>query len=507
MLAGGPVIALIAEPSGKVVVSNPARGDPRACGSHCDSDSSFQLSRFNADGSPDTTFGSGGRVSTRFEGASAAAVALVRQADGKTIAAGSAKRGDSSSFALARYSHDGSLDPTFGSGGRVETSFGRNAGASELVVQPDRKVIVGGWTDTDMSSAIALARYEPDGSLDRTFGIAGRVTTPVRYFYVGRTSLHRQGDGRLVFSAENVDWRRSSLREHVIVRYLPSGSLDPRFGRGGKVTAHFVRSSGGVSALQRDGSVVMALNNEGTRGSGGRLVRFSPAGALDRTFGTEGSASSPIQTQALLSQPDGKIVAGGAACRPSYGGWGFGVARFARSGRLDPTFGTRGTAPNGPPFSCFDDREEPGDIMALALAPGGRLLAGGDWCRFFTSRGAIARYYATPIGSIGPISRSVRISRLRSGLGIEARCAERCRVVSELILDAPIARRLRLGRRIGRGEARVVGPGNATVRVTVRGDAIRRLERLGRLSATLRTAFIGAPLRPDVVTRRIELKR
>ena len=74
----------------------------------------------------------------------------------------------------------GDLDPTFGSGGKVTTSFKGNDDAQTLTIQPDGKIIVAGFAGvgSDFASLdFALARYRPDGTLDGTFGLGGKVTT------------------------------------------------------------------------------------------------------------------------------------------------------------------------------------------------------------------------------------------------------------------------------------------------------------------------------------------
>lgn len=139
-------------------------------------------SRVNAAaGDLDPKFGNGGRVVTPLE-AIASVNDLAIQPDGKIIAAGvSMSRGIyyAENFALARYNADGSLDASFGSGGKVETDFvGYYDLAAALAIQPDGKVIVAGEADTSKDgSGFGLARYNPDGSLDAGFGSGGKVIT------------------------------------------------------------------------------------------------------------------------------------------------------------------------------------------------------------------------------------------------------------------------------------------------------------------------------------------
>jgi len=131
----------------------------------------FALARYNPNGSLDPAFGAGGLVTTDF-GSTDQAFAIALQGDGKIVTAG--RRG--SDVIVARHNADGSLDSLFGSNGRVITNFGATEQALALVVQPDGKIVVAGRTNNDGNFDFALARYEASGPLDLTFGAAGLVT-------------------------------------------------------------------------------------------------------------------------------------------------------------------------------------------------------------------------------------------------------------------------------------------------------------------------------------------
>src|SRR5262249_2754285 len=129
-------------------------------------------------GSLDMTFGSSGKVITAFGSSNEGVNALVLQPDGKIVAAGFANGGSDDDFALARFNADGSLDPTFGAAGKVTTLFGSSDDfISALVLQPDGKIVAAGFTNNGTNDDFALARYNTDGSLDSTFGTGGKVTT------------------------------------------------------------------------------------------------------------------------------------------------------------------------------------------------------------------------------------------------------------------------------------------------------------------------------------------
>src|SRR5262249_24701082 len=139
----------------------------------------FALARYNADGSLDTTFGTGGKVTTDFGGGHASADAVAVQNDGKIVAAGHAYSAQTNwDFALTRYNSDGHPDTSFGSGGKVTTDF--SAGddhANAVILQSDGKIVVAGLgSNATTAQDFGLARYNADGSLDTTFGVGGKVT-------------------------------------------------------------------------------------------------------------------------------------------------------------------------------------------------------------------------------------------------------------------------------------------------------------------------------------------
>src|SRR5947199_1845 len=238
-----------------------------------------------APGSLDATFGAGGKVTTSFSG-SADMNALVVQPDGKLVAAGVVFNGVRWDFALARYNTDGSLDTTFGTGGKVVTAIGTDGtGASALVLQPDGKLVAAGTTTTDGSTYdFTVVRYNTNGSLDTTFGTGGEVTTPIGIGDNGVSALVRQSDGKLVAAGYA---SVSGNFDLALVRYNTDGSLDSTFGTGGKVTTPVGSAGDYVNALvfQSDGKLVAAGNTEASTRDV-VVVRYNATGTLDTTFGT-----------------------------------------------------------------------------------------------------------------------------------------------------------------------------------------------------------------------------
>src|SRR5262249_49582815 len=149
------------------------------------SNENFALARYNANGTLDTTFGTKGKVTTDFAGNGDWAGGVAIQADGKIVAAGSA--GDSSgpgTIGLARYNTNGSLDASFGNGGKVMISIrpgvSTDDAAHAIAIQSDGKIVVAGFTfDPSFGRIFAVARYNANGSLDTSFGTGGSVTSTV----------------------------------------------------------------------------------------------------------------------------------------------------------------------------------------------------------------------------------------------------------------------------------------------------------------------------------------
>ncbi len=286
------------------------------------------LVRYDDAGNLDATFGSGGIVTTAVATTSGAN-AVVLQPDGKIVVAGSANiiplpSGDvDRDFALVRYNADGSLDATFGTGGKVLTGFGTvGDSARALALQPDGKLVAAGHTHED----IALARYNADGSLDSTFGTGGKIVTRVGMLYRAN-ALAIQPDGKVVIAGDNP----SSDNGHIaVVRYGPDGTLDPSFGNGGIVKTSLPEFPGeGANGLvvQPDGKLLVAglssrFGNFSGSGDDFLLARYNPDGTLDGSFGTNGRLTTAFGSEpgggtddrafAVLLQPDGRVVAGGA---------------------------------------------------------------------------------------------------------------------------------------------------------------------------------------------------
>jgi uncharacterized delta-60 repeat protein len=353
--------ALVRQPDGTLVVAGTSYGQETT---------RVVLARYAPDGRLDVTFGKDGTVRTTFEPWTSVS-ALIRQPNGKLVVAGSSGDGmHAPNVFLARYAPDGRLDPTFGSGGFVLTDFGGGGEASEgagaLVLQPDGKLVVAGsMNSVPHSSSLILARYHPDGRLDATFGAEGRVRTSIPGY---ATALIRQPDGKLVV-AGGVGHSRMSFGVVLVARFLPDGRLDATFGSEGTVGTDFGDGSTAHALVrQPDGHLVVA-GGSGIGGSNVVLARYAPDGRLDATFGKGGTVTTDLGAvewaNALVQQPDGKLIVAGTAIDPTRSLSSSLLLRYQPDGRLDPAFGIDGVV-----TTAFTGN-------ALVLQPDGKLVAAG----------------------------------------------------------------------------------------------------------------------------------
>jgi uncharacterized delta-60 repeat protein len=281
--------AVVVQPDGKIVTADRSAGGSVSTGF---------LSRYNSDGSLDTTFGSGGRTVPNFTGTwgSAGAVALQPGTNGKLLAAGSGMvKGNKTEFALARYNPDGSLDTTFGSNGRVMTAIGSSAYnyATGMVVQPDGKIILVGTGGTSGYNSICLVRYTANGALDTTFGKRGQVITTLDVEFDGgsQVSVALQGDGKVVVvGTSSVHGSVGQRDDFVVARFTANGAADPTFGGGKGWVATF--GGNGIGGAALEGSVAIQTD--------GRIV-------VAGTAFTDLSLSTPLGVALARYNPDGSL--------------------------------------------------------------------------------------------------------------------------------------------------------------------------------------------------------
>ncbi len=214
------------------------------------SNGDFALTRLNVDGSVDTTFGTNGVVTTNFFGRNDVATSVAIQPDGKIVVAGYARQSKKGfDFALARYHINGSLDRSFGQGGKVTTDFfTKDDHVYAMALQRDGQIVVAGSARKvtgDKSDDFALARYDGNGSLDQSFGLNGKVNTDFCGADDAVYSLVLQPDGKVVVAGEAFQPEKSAGGSDqdrftaALARYKANGRLDRSFGQQGKVLTVF----------------------------------------------------------------------------------------------------------------------------------------------------------------------------------------------------------------------------------------------------------------------------
>ena len=275
------------------------------------SDWYINLVRYNADGSLDTTFGTGGIVITDVLGFyDEVCKSVAIQSDGKIVVGGYAQHNnyDLRHFVVIRYNNDGSLDTSFGNNGIVIGGLGN---CEAIRIQNDGKILLGGTSDF----SFALERYNYDGSLDNTFGIGGKVITPFQNNCLGN-SMELQSDGKIVLGGSS--GLPSGGFTFTLARYLSNGDLDDSFGTNGIASTPLGTSSRGNSVvIQNDGKILLAGESKDSSNSFNfALARYNSDGTFDTGFGSGGLIVTPIGIsysvgQSLGIENNGKIILGG----------------------------------------------------------------------------------------------------------------------------------------------------------------------------------------------------
>lgn len=353
-----------------------------------------------AAGDLDMTFSGDGKLTDQ----AGAARAVALQPDGKIVVAGT--DASNGAFALARYNTDGSPDTTYGRGdGKVTTDIGfTNEGATAVILQPDGKIVAVGtlWDSSGRQwGYFALIRYNPDGSLDLTFGGGDGivVTEDLGTGWVSANSAVLQADGKIVV-AGRTDYYLYDFPELTIIRYNPDGTLDLPFGGGsGQVKMGWspgpfggyapAVEDGTAIAIQPDGKLVVSGYSYGFWDLAA-LARLNSNGSLDSAFGANGVSFTdigpgPDPANCIAIQPDGKIVTAGSSSDGSKDA--FALVRYNSNGSLDTTFDSDGKV-----VSAIGSGRA--WVRSIAVQSDGKILVAGGSGDGPTREFALARYNA-----------------------------------------------------------------------------------------------------------------
>lgn len=342
----------------------------------------------------DATFSTDGKVITSFPGLSDV-FALAIQPDQKIVAAGHVRKNNSYDFALARYQPDGSLDNSFGTDGKrfVHFGYGDDYGKSVLL-QADGKIIVTGYASNGAHSDFALARLLENGDLDTTFGVQGLQTVAIGPGASEGWSAALQADGKIVMAGTAYLNATQSLI--ALARFTSEGTLDSLFGIAGIITTALdsLNDHAQAVAIQTDGKIVVAGYGRFGAYTDFALLRYQINGALDTAFGAQGKLLTDFTGfndygYAMTLQPDGKIVVAGTTTSGT-SLQSFALARYEANGILDNTFGV-----NGKTKININNLLVPNIAQAVTLQSDGKIVAAG-YCYipgYATLNFALARFH------------------------------------------------------------------------------------------------------------------
>lgn len=330
--------------------------------------------RYNEDGSNDNTFGTNGMVVLSPTTTSDYPLDITLQPDGKILIGGYIWTGSSNDILLIRLNADGTPDNTFGTNGIVITDLGDDGEVAEAIaLQDDGKIILAGYNN----DRFLLLRYDTNGTLDDTFGTGGMATADVGIGMCFGQDMVVQDDGRILIGGMAFD----AMANYVfgVARFDTDGTLDPSFGNIG--TALYDIGYGHdfmtAIALQSDGMIIAGghtwLTNEPTLQYDFAAIRIDENGNLDNTFGNQGITTVNLiyggnYVTGMVVQDDDKIILSGNAEGPE--DYDLGMARLTADGILDTSFGTDG-------ITVTDINKDVDQVADAALQPDGKILVAG----------------------------------------------------------------------------------------------------------------------------------
>jgi len=362
--------------------------------SHNGSNNDFAVVRYTSVGSLDTTFSGDGKLTTAIGSSDDQALSVAIQTDGGIVAAGSSYIGNNNDYALVRYTSDGTLDTDFDTDGIVTTAVGSrlvDATVNSVAIQDDGKIVTAGGTSANGKNYFLLTRYTSNGLLDTTFGTGGILTTEIGLAQSdseGAKSVAIQSDGKIVAAGSS---HNGSNYDFALARYTANGTLDTSFSEDGIVTTAVGDNSSAYSvAVQNNGAIVAAGKSNNGSNDAIALVRYTSNGSLDSTFSGDGIVTTAVgsndaEAYSVAIQSNGMIVAAGTSNAGS-GNFDFALARYDSNGSLDTDFDTDGIVTTA--VGTGGD----GGGRSVAIQSDGKIVAAGN--SYNNNRFALVRYKA-----------------------------------------------------------------------------------------------------------------
>ena len=299
-------------------------------------------------GTLDPSFGNGGKVFTSFENLSAGVEELIVQPDGKIIAVGTLTHYASNTYqmALVRYYENGVIDETFGTQGKVVSTFSDvNVFIHSSDLLSNGKILIGAqfipinFGPEDVIKSV-LIRYNNDGSIDTDFGVNGIVSRDL----FSAKAMARQADGKILIAGTVYE---NGLNYFCLIRYHADGTSDTSFGNNGIVTTTMTELGTAIEMkIQADAKIVVVSDYYHTSHSDFVVMRFNNDGSADTNFGQMGMVSMGEAYDdwgaTFFIQNDAKIVIAGVSSSPPDFNQSYLVYRILPNGDFDSNFDNDG---------------------------------------------------------------------------------------------------------------------------------------------------------------------
>jgi uncharacterized delta-60 repeat protein len=430
------------------------------------------LERFTTSGALDPSFGTGGVVHgptvTGSLGAGSLGRAVAIQSSGQIVVVGSSTSPDGSAtsgIVVERFNANGSLDTSFGSGG-VVNALGSQSGVGDgVALQSNGQILATGSAVANGSNGfaprLAVVRLNTNGSLDTSFGSGGADVLDLGAYSVANAAAVQSNGAIVVVGSQSPGLQ---AQKALIARLTSTGALDPSFATGGATAPQYAIDAGNSGfnavAIQPNGSIVAAgAAAFGNTGAQTIVARFTSAGAADTSFGTGGvvRATSAVDASFLGAVPgatgvgvasNGDVIAGGTSSNA--GLTSVALWAFTPAGAPDGTFGTSGVTTTG--VGTYINGEA--NALAIGPSPGQQIYLAGDSSTPAGSySGIVLRYsgFGTPPppaklqGSLTGVQGTYAIATvLKQGLKFGVACNIACTVKDALTISAGTAKQLKI---------------------------------------------------------------